>query len=92
VRLATFDTVKDQLSLERHGGRTLIGLVSRIARRLLAVTAAILHNWQTGNPGRNLTAYDQSSSRHPTSCVIWSMQTVTARINASSWSGAISMP
>lgn len=30
--------------------------------------------------------------RHPTSCVIWSMQTVTARINASSWSGAISMP
>src|SRR5690349_13744821 len=30
--------------------------------------------------------------RHPTSWVIWSMQTVTARINASSWSGAISMP
>jgi hypothetical protein len=30
--------------------------------------------------------------RQPTSCVIWSMQTVTARINASSWSGAISMP
>ena len=30
--------------------------------------------------------------RHPTSCVIWSMQTATARINASSWSGAISMP
>jgi Transposase DDE domain len=55
---STFDTLKDQLSLERHGGRTLAGLVSRIARRLLALTAAILHNWQLGNPGRRLTAYD----------------------------------
>jgi hypothetical protein len=55
---STFDTLKDQLSLERHGGRTLTGLVSRITRRLLALTAAILHNWQTGNPGRTLTAYD----------------------------------
>jgi hypothetical protein len=55
---STFDTLKDQLSLERHGGRTLTGLVSRVARRLLALTAAILHNWQTGNPGRRLTAYD----------------------------------
>jgi hypothetical protein len=55
---STFDTLKDQLSLERHGGRTLAGLVSRIARRLLALTAVLLHNWQTGNPGRNLTAYD----------------------------------
>jgi hypothetical protein len=41
-----------------HGGRTLTGLVSRIARRLLALTAAILHNWQLGTPGRRLTAYD----------------------------------
>jgi DDE family transposase len=55
---STFDTLKDQLSLERHGGRTLTGLISRIARRLLALTAAILHNWQTGTPGRKLTAYD----------------------------------
>ena len=55
---STFDTLKDQLSLERHGGRTLSGLISRIARRLLALTATILHNWQTGSPGRNLTAYD----------------------------------
>ena len=35
---STFDTLKDQLSLERHGGRSLTGLVSRIARRLLALT------------------------------------------------------
>jgi hypothetical protein len=55
---STFDTLKDQLSLERHGGRTLTGLVSRIARRLLALTAVIIHNWHTGNPGRHLTAYD----------------------------------
>lgn len=55
---STFDTLKDQLSLERHAGRTLTGLVSRIARRLLALTTTILHNSQTGNPGRHLTAYD----------------------------------
>ena len=55
---STFDTLKDQLSLERHGGRTLTGLVSRIARRLLALTAVLLHNWQLGTPGRHLTAYD----------------------------------
>lgn len=55
---STFDTLKDQLSLERHGGRTLTGLVTRIARRLLALSAAILHNWQIGKPGRRLTAYD----------------------------------
>ena len=55
---SAFDTLKDQLSLERHGGRTLSGLISRIARRLLALTAVILHNWQTGNPGRRLTPYD----------------------------------
>jgi hypothetical protein len=53
-----FDTLKDQLSLERHGGRTLTGLVSRIARRLLALAAAILHNRQTETPGRSLIAYD----------------------------------
>jgi hypothetical protein len=55
---STFDTLKDQLSLERHGGRTLAGLVSRVARRLLALTAVILQNWEHGNPGRRLTAYD----------------------------------
>lgn len=55
---STFDTLKDQLSLERHGGRTLTGLVSRIARRLLTLTAVILHNWQLPNPGRKLTSYD----------------------------------
>jgi len=55
---SAFDTLKDQLSLERHGGRTLAGLVSRVARRLLALAAVLLHNWQLGHPGRRLTAYD----------------------------------
>lgn len=55
---STFETLKGQLSLERHGGRTLAGLVSRIARRLLALAAALLHNWELGTPGRQLTAYD----------------------------------
>jgi len=55
---SAFDTLKDQLSLERHGGRTLAGLVSRVARRLLALAAAILHNWSIGEPGRSLVAYD----------------------------------
>ena len=55
---SAFDTLKDQLSLERHGGRTLPGLISRIARRLLALTAAILHNWHTAQPSRSLIAYD----------------------------------
>jgi hypothetical protein len=55
---SAFDTLKDQLSLERHGGRTLPGLISRIARRLLALAAAIHHNWHTNQPGRSLIAYD----------------------------------
>ncbi len=36
----------------------LAGLVSRVARRLLALAAAILHNWSIGEPGRSLVAYD----------------------------------
>ena len=55
---SAFDTLKDQLSLERHGARTLSGLISRIARRLLALAATLLHNSQLGTPGRKLTAYD----------------------------------
>lgn len=52
------DTLKGQLSLERHGGRTLEGVFVRVAQRLLALAAAVWHNRQIGNPGRSLTAYD----------------------------------
>jgi hypothetical protein len=56
---AIFDTLKDQLSLERHGGRTPAGVFTRIARRMLALAAAIWNNWRTGQPvKRSLTAYD----------------------------------
>jgi Transposase DDE domain len=56
---STFDTLKDQLGLERHGGRTLAGVYVRVAQRLLALAAAIWCNWQTGTPDkRSLVAYD----------------------------------
>jgi hypothetical protein len=56
---AIFDTLKDQLSLERHGGRTPAGVYARIAQRLLALAAAIWHNWRTGaTDKRSLIAYD----------------------------------
>lgn len=51
-------TAKGQLSLERHGARTLQGLVARVAQRLLALAAGCWHNWLIGSPGRHFTAYD----------------------------------
>lgn len=54
-----FDTLKGQLTLEEHGGRTPAGVYSRVAARLLALAAGIWHNWLTGAPAkRSLTAYD----------------------------------
>ena len=38
------DTLKGQLDLERHGGRTHTGVATRVLQRLLALTAAIWHN------------------------------------------------
>jgi hypothetical protein len=53
------DTLKSQLDLERHGGRTIAGVCARVARRILALTAAIWHNDQLGNNiRRSLIAYD----------------------------------
>lgn len=52
-------TLKGQLELEHHRGRTLAGVFTRIAQRLLAMTAGIWHNWTTGVTNkRSLTAYD----------------------------------
>jgi hypothetical protein len=54
-----FDTLKGQLSLEQHGGRTPAGVFVRTAQRLLALAAAIWHNWLTDAPvKRSLIAYD----------------------------------
>jgi hypothetical protein len=56
---STFDTLKDQLGLEDHQGRTLAGVQVRMAQRLLALAAAIWWNWETGAPDkRSLVAYD----------------------------------
>jgi hypothetical protein len=53
------DTLKGQLDLERHGGRTVDGVTVRVLQRILALTAAIWHNDATGQPVmRSLTAYD----------------------------------
>lgn len=56
---SVFDTLKGQLGLERHGARTPHGVYTRVAQRLLALAAAIWHNWTTSTPHkRSLTAYD----------------------------------
>jgi hypothetical protein len=53
------DTLKGQLDLEHHGGRTFEGVAIRVAQRILAMTAAIWHNHHTGQPiTRSLTAFD----------------------------------
>lgn len=53
------NTTKDQLSLEHHGGRTPAGVIARTAQRLLALAAAIWHNWTINAPiKRSLIAYD----------------------------------
>jgi hypothetical protein len=53
------DTLKGQLDLESHGGRTFEGVAIRVAQRILAMAAAIWHNNKTGAPlTRSLIAYD----------------------------------
>lgn len=53
------DTLKGQLDLEQHGARTTDGVAVRVAQRVLALAAAIWHNFQTGQTtSRSLTAYD----------------------------------
>lgn len=56
---SVFDTLKGQLTLEDHGGRTIPGVYSRVAARLLALAAGIWHNWLIDAPAkRSLIAYD----------------------------------
>ena len=54
---STFWTCKGQLTLERHGARTLPGLCVRVALRLLALAAGLVHNQTIGDPGRHFAAY-----------------------------------
>jgi hypothetical protein len=53
------DTLKGQLDLEEHGGRTFEGVAVRVAQRVLAMAAGIWHNNKIGAPvTRSLVAYD----------------------------------
>jgi hypothetical protein len=53
------DTLKGQLDLEQHGARTIEGVAVRVAQRVLALAAAIWHNFRTGQAvSRSLTSYD----------------------------------
>jgi hypothetical protein len=56
---SVFDTLKGQLDIELHGGRSIDGVGASIGQRLLALTAAIWHNRATGqHVTRSLIAYD----------------------------------
>jgi hypothetical protein len=56
---AIYDTLKGQLGLEQHGGRTSQGVGTRVTQRLLALAAGVWHNWLIGaDHKRSLTAYD----------------------------------
>ncbi|MEV0194879.1 hypothetical protein [Nonomuraea sp. NPDC050691] len=53
------DTLKGQLDLEQHGGRTIEGVGVRVAQRILVMTCAIWHNRTNGAPiTKSLIAYD----------------------------------
>jgi hypothetical protein len=51
------NTLKDQLLLERHGGRTPAGLLARVTARILALCTGINLNQRLGLPSRELAAY-----------------------------------
>jgi signal transduction histidine kinase len=54
---SVFWTLKDLLSLERHGARTLHNLRARIGCRLLCLAACVHLNHQLGRPTRSLAPY-----------------------------------
>jgi hypothetical protein len=54
---SVFQTLKDLLTLERHGARTPEGLRTRIGVRLLALAASVWLNHQLGRPTRSLVAF-----------------------------------
>jgi hypothetical protein len=52
-----FWTMKDILTLERHGARTLDNLRARLATRFVALAATVMLNHQLGRPTRALVDY-----------------------------------
>jgi hypothetical protein len=60
---SVYNTLKGQLDLELHSGRSLAGVTARVPQRLLALTAVIWHNRATGQPiTRSLLAFDHRPS------------------------------
>jgi hypothetical protein len=57
-------TLKGQLDLERHGGRTGEGILARILARILALTAAIWHNDKTGGPSCGPSSHTTTNRHH----------------------------
>jgi hypothetical protein len=56
---SVINTLKEQLGLEQHRGRTLGGVFVRVGQRLLALAAAVWFNWQLDiQDKRSLVAYD----------------------------------
>jgi hypothetical protein len=54
---SVYQTLKDILTLERHGARTLENLRIRVAQRLLALAASVYVNHWLGRPSRSLVAF-----------------------------------
>ena len=54
---SVFQTLKDLLTLERHGARTPEGLRARIGARVLALAACVWLNHELGRPSRALVDY-----------------------------------
>lgn len=54
---SVFWTCKGQLTLEAHGARTLTGVCTRVALRILALAAGLAHNQDIGNPGRHFATF-----------------------------------
>ena len=52
-----FWTIKDLLTLERHGARTMAGLRERVLSRFLCLAACISLNHRLGRPSRSLVDY-----------------------------------
>jgi hypothetical protein len=56
---SAINTLKDQLGLEQHRGRSLGGVFVRVGQRLLALAAGVWFNWQLQvQDKRSLLAYD----------------------------------
>jgi Transposase DDE domain len=56
---SVINTLKDQLGLEQHRGRTLGGVFVRVGQRLLTLAAVVWFNWQLDIADkRSLVAYD----------------------------------